>query len=205
MPADDFVFSIVVDALCAGVPGGDPALRVEHEDGVVGGALDEQLQLVRIHLVNKLNALKKMHDDMQAEIDRLLREKERVNLTNTEIDAIREQIQREQKVVDDLGVRLGSFGPLPVRPPRTRAESRYHVRYLGGNGFEWTRSLQGEGGREVPVRELLVMPRVLVLGHGYLNEEPWTFAEAGNPNARLYKEVYAEIGFRVVLDQENSR
>jgi serine/threonine protein kinase len=106
----------------------------------------------------------------------------------------------------DLGLGLGNFGPLPVRPPRARSESVFHVRDLGGNGFEWSRSLSGDRG-EVPVREIFVMPKVVVVGQGYLNERPWTFeTERAVPdNLRFYNEVYAEIGFRIVIDREESR
>jgi hypothetical protein len=39
--ADDLVGAVAVDALGAGVPGGDVALRIEHEDRVVEDAVDE--------------------------------------------------------------------------------------------------------------------------------------------------------------------
>ena len=44
--ADDLLGPVALDPLGPGVPGGDVALRVEHEDGVVGRPVDEQPELV---------------------------------------------------------------------------------------------------------------------------------------------------------------
>ena len=44
MPADDLVRAVALDALGAGVPVGDDAVRIEHEQRVVGDALDEGLE-----------------------------------------------------------------------------------------------------------------------------------------------------------------
>ena len=59
MLADDFAGHIALDALGARVPGGDPAFRVEHEDRIVGDALDQQPEtplgfeqgFLRLHLL----------------------------------------------------------------------------------------------------------------------------------------------------------
>ena len=42
MPAEDLLASIALDALCSGVPVDDHALGIEHVDGIVGDAFDEQ-------------------------------------------------------------------------------------------------------------------------------------------------------------------
>ena len=44
MPADDLLGRVALDALGARVPARDPALGVEHEDGVVPDALDQQAE-----------------------------------------------------------------------------------------------------------------------------------------------------------------
>ncbi len=44
--ADDLVGLVALEPFGPGVPGDDPPLRVEHEDGVVRGPLNEQAKLV---------------------------------------------------------------------------------------------------------------------------------------------------------------
>ncbi len=44
MLADDFIGPIPLDALGPGIPGGDPAIGVQHEDRVLPGALDEEAE-----------------------------------------------------------------------------------------------------------------------------------------------------------------
>ena len=46
MLADDLLFGVALDALRAGVPVRHPPVRVEHVDGVVGDALDEQPEVL---------------------------------------------------------------------------------------------------------------------------------------------------------------
>jgi capsular exopolysaccharide synthesis family protein len=72
-----------------------------------GGTGKDQAEMVRIFLVNKLKTLETLHKNQQSEIDRLTKEKVKASETNSEIEAVREQIQREQSVVDKLGVQLG--------------------------------------------------------------------------------------------------
>src|SRR5205814_6431722 len=45
MPADDLVGAVALDPLAAEVPVGDPPLRVEHVDSVVGDPLHQQAEL----------------------------------------------------------------------------------------------------------------------------------------------------------------
>ncbi len=44
--ADDLLGGIALDALGARVPAGHAALRIQHEDGVVGDPLDQQPELL---------------------------------------------------------------------------------------------------------------------------------------------------------------
>src|SRR5690242_264758 len=48
VPADDLVGGVLVDALGAGVPRGDAPVGVEHEDGVVGDAVDDAAKAVGV-------------------------------------------------------------------------------------------------------------------------------------------------------------
>jgi len=118
-------------------------------------------------------------------------------------------------VLAELGVSRIVDGPLPVHPPRPRAESVHHIRDLGGNAKEWTRSLFDEHDpREVPLRELIdpASTLVRVLGHGYRNEGPWLFSKirGGFKDTMPYcvgpdEQISPEIGFRIVIDRESTR
>jgi capsular exopolysaccharide synthesis family protein len=79
-------------------------LRGRMEGG--SGAGEDLLAIQRIHLVNKMSALKKLYDDTQRDIDQLLMEKEKASQVNLEIDTMRDKIERQGKVVNDLGIKL---------------------------------------------------------------------------------------------------
>ncbi len=46
--ADDLAVGVALDALAAGIPAADVAVRIEHVDGVVGNAADQQRELARL-------------------------------------------------------------------------------------------------------------------------------------------------------------
>jgi capsular exopolysaccharide synthesis family protein len=70
------------------------------------GQSREQVQLVRVQVGNRIRAMQKLRDGLQAEIKSLNELKSKLGQTNTEYDQTRKQIDREEAVVNDLGVQL---------------------------------------------------------------------------------------------------
>ncbi len=70
--ADDLLGPVALDALRPAVPGGDPALRVEHEDGVVLDALDHQAEAIftEAEFLLGLLAIGQVPGDLQEAPDR---------------------------------------------------------------------------------------------------------------------------------------
>jgi capsular exopolysaccharide synthesis family protein len=74
--------------------------------GSGGPSTREQLELMRVQMVNRIEALKKLQAGLEKDVKELTVQKAQLMHTNTEYDAARSQVQRFEKVVDDLGVQL---------------------------------------------------------------------------------------------------
>ncbi len=73
--------------------------------GGVGQSRD-QIQLARIQIANRLRGMQKLREGLQADIKTLNEQKAKLGQTNTEYEQTRKQIDREELVVNDLGVQL---------------------------------------------------------------------------------------------------
>lgn len=99
-----------------------------------------------------------------------------------------------------LGVGLGKTGPLPVGTA-PRAVSRYGIRDMCGNGFEWLRNIQNTTSQMVLLKGVKTEAQVLLLGQDYCEKDPLTFRGMRDPNAEKYLNNSPKVSFRVVLDR----
>jgi capsular exopolysaccharide synthesis family protein len=94
-------------------------LRATAASGSPGaGPSREQLQLDRVAKVNQIKALQKLYDGLQGDVDRLTAEKARLPQSNSEYEALRTEVQNEEKLVNDLGMQKERERIEQNAPPR---------------------------------------------------------------------------------------
>jgi formylglycine-generating enzyme required for sulfatase activity len=99
-----------------------------------------------------------------------------------------------------LAVGLGATGPWPVDKEEDRDVIGFGCRQLVTNGKEFTRTLQ-DGPGELPLDNMLRVPRVFVVGTSYLSPSPPTVAALRSSDSVRCTEASYEISFRVVFEQ----
>jgi serine/threonine protein kinase len=98
-----------------------------------------------------------------------------------------------------------AVGGLEKPQPASSAEddiSWCGCRDMAGNGFEWTRNLQGPARHFVPVEKPTPSDFVMLRGQSFNKLAPLTFAQLskGKSGAFFYQKEGNDIGFRVVLE-----
>jgi formylglycine-generating enzyme required for sulfatase activity len=97
---------------------------------------------------------------------------------------------------------VGLFGPRPVSWGKSHV-SIYGCRQMAGNGYEWTRDLYDPHGKEeIPLEEIRLAPKVVIVGQSYTKREPLLFKDMAPPLFFSSSESQYDIGFRVVVEQE---
>jgi hypothetical protein len=100
------------------------------------------------------------------------------------------------------GLALGlQEGPWPV-DRGTRDVSIYGCRQMASNGYEWTRDLEGPGGKTIPLDQITLAPFVILEGQSYLTDKPLTSFQdlRARPNSTRCTEAKSDISFRIVLE-----
>jgi hypothetical protein len=101
-----------------------------------------------------------------------------------------------------IGVNRRGLGPLPVGR-ETKDTSPFGCRDMSGNGFEWTRNIQGGNDRTVPLEKPQLFDLVLLRGRNHFDSEPVNFKEQkrdSEPYLPPTDSPPSWIGFRVVIE-----